>query len=53
MENRIMEPSRATGANINEPVGKSKLIQLTEVTLSGDNSATPAIGQLDGTIDTP
>jgi len=53
MEKRIMAPSRATGVDISQPIKSGQWVRLTKVTLDGNNPTAPAVGQLNGTVDTP
>ena len=48
-----MAPSRATRVDISELMRDGQQARLTKVTFDGDNPTTPAVGQFDGTVDTP
>jgi len=48
-----MAPSRATVVDVSQQMRNSQRVRLTKVTLDGDNPATPAVGQFNGTVYTP
>ena len=53
MEKRIMAPSRATWVDVSKPMRNGQRVRLTKVTFNRDNPTTPAVGQFNGTVDTP